>query len=174
MAFTCFWGSSYTIVLIRIAALQLYFKAHLAPPFFKIFVSPPLYSIPPTFNTLAQKVNIFIFGSFATDKWQICPFEKNIIIHLKEASSFWYTGPRTNIFVILGQTSNLFKVNQYNINFWRKKMYNVPRVQLCLKPGEGHREIGSCRRCSGISRHFPPPSCNPPPALILHTNLPYT
>ena len=82
MAFTCFWGSSYTIVLIRIAALHLYFKAHLAPWFFKIFVSPPLYSIPPTFNTLARKVNIFIFGSFATDKWQIS--------HLKRTSlSIW-------------------------------------------------------------------------------------
>ena len=90
MAFTCFWGSSYTIVLIRIAVLHPYFKAHLAPPFFKIFVSPPLYSIPPTFNTLARKVNIFIFGSFATDKWQIYPFEKNIIIHLKRTSlSIW-------------------------------------------------------------------------------------
>ena len=39
---------------------------------------------------------------------------------------------------------NLFKVNQNN-KFLKKMMYNVPRVEFCLRPGEVHGKNGSGR-----------------------------
>ena len=39
-------------------------------------------------TSLAQKTNIFVFGSFATDERRIYLFEKNIIFRLKQASFF--------------------------------------------------------------------------------------
>ena len=68
------------------------------------------------FGTENKYIHFWIFRYRQTTN----SFEKSIIFQLKEASFFWYTGRRMNIFVILGQISNLFKVNQNNINFWKK------------------------------------------------------
>ena len=49
-------------------------------------------------------------------------------------------------------SSSLVKLQIYlkltkKTNFWKKMMYNMPTVELCLWPGEVHRKNGSCQMC---------------------------